>query len=134
MPKKKIRAIVESRSIDGGHAIELDIELSDGSKETLECPQERAALLVHAITNAAVVAERMRQAAPGTVFSVEVPYYATGVRTGTSADNQFVVVLFPTKGGQPVQIAMTRDIARTAIEQLSNELDQLGRQQPLKPS
>jgi hypothetical protein len=134
MAGNQIRAVVESRAINGGRAIEVELEFVEGSRQVLECPIERASLLMHAITNAAVVAERMRKAAPGTSISTEVPYNATNVKVGTSVDERLVVLAFSTKEGPPMQVAMTPEIARTAIELLSNELDQLGRRPPWKTS
>jgi hypothetical protein len=129
-----IERIVQGRSTKGGHAIEIDLESSDGAHYTVECPMERASMLVHAIHNAAVVAERAVRTAPGQALSTEVPYTANNVRTRTSVDGQNVLLQFQIVTGFPVMIAMPLELARRTIELLSNELDPLRRQPPLRRS
>ena len=129
-----VKTVVQSRSIKGGHAIELDLELDDGSIHTIECPYERIPFLMHAITNAAAMAETTQKASAGDRLNeVIVPYRATDMRTGVSGDGPTVVAEFATSFG-PVQVAMPPALARKTIERLSNELALLGTQQFLKPS
>jgi hypothetical protein len=52
-----IRSVLQSRSVDGGHAIELDFVLDDETTHTIKMPYECIPQTMHAITNAASVAE-----------------------------------------------------------------------------
>jgi hypothetical protein len=52
-----ITSVLESRSVDGGHAIEIDFGLDDASTHTLKIPYEHIPRIVHAITSALSVAE-----------------------------------------------------------------------------
>ena len=134
MGKRTHHHVIQSRATNGGHAIELDISFENGEEETIEIPSEKAALFSNAIHNAASVAERMRRALPGEAVSTEVPYYATDVGTGRSVDNRYVLYRFPTTIGTPMSVAMTPEIARDAIQRLTAELENLGRQQPFRRS
>jgi hypothetical protein len=129
-----INAVLQSRAVDGGHAIEVDFTLDDASTHTLKIPYERIAQAVHAISNAASVAETQQKvAASGQPrFAVIAPYYATNVRTGQSSDGRILLGFVTSQG--PVEVAMTSDLARKTIERLTFELGQLGKQQFPKPS
>jgi hypothetical protein len=131
MSARTFHHVAQSRAVKGGHVVELDLAFNADQVETIEISSEKLALLSNAIQNAAAVAERMRRALPGETVSTEVPYFATDVRTGSSVDNRYVLFRFPTTIGTPMNIAMTPEIARHAIERLTTELDNLGRQPPL---
>ena len=86
-----INAVLQSRSVSGGHAIEVDFQLTDGSVHTLRLPFERIPFVMHAITNAASVAEATQRAeARDRSVAVIVPYLAGDLRTGSSPDGTVV--------------------------------------------
>jgi hypothetical protein len=58
-----IRSVLQSRSVDGGHAIELDFLLDDETTHTIKVPYDRIPQTMHAITNAASVAETAQRVA-----------------------------------------------------------------------
>lgn len=128
-----IKGIKEGRAVDGGHAIEVEFVLQDGSSHILKIPYENIPHAVHAISASASVAETAQKAgATGRPqFSAIVPYRATHVRTGTSPDGQ-VVAEFATGLG-PVQVAMPSSLAQDTIERLKTALGDLGKPGP-KPS
>jgi hypothetical protein len=124
----EIKSIHQSRSVDGGHAIELDFTLDDGSIHTLKMPYERIAHTVHAITSAAAVAESAQKVGTSgkPAFAVIAPYRVSNVRTGVSPDG-VIVAEFATPQG-PVQVAMTTEQTRWTIERLTAELANHGKQ------
>lgn len=123
-----IKSVTQSRSLPGGHAIEVDFQMADGSTHTLEIPFERIPHVMHAITSAAAISEARQKATPGDLsFGVAVPYRVQDMRAGSSPDGM-IVADFATPQG-PVQVAMTAAQTQTTIERLAAELQGLGRQQ-----
>ena len=87
-----------------------------------------------AINQTGAVAERMQRAQPGQLVSVEVPIVVLDVQAGIMADNKSIGVRFVTSIGAPLVFSMPRNIAQTAIERLSAELENLDKQSPFRPS
>lgn len=127
---KTIRHVINSASIEGGHAIQIELEFADATRETLRVEFQTLPLVAEALRQAAAVAEQQQKAAPGQAIQLDVPHYATSVRCGTSTDNTQVVAKFATKAGFPVTIAMTPNLVKETIGKLSAELGNLGTQQP----
>jgi hypothetical protein len=126
----EIKQVKQSRSVDSGHAIEVDFILNDGSVETIKMPYERVPHTMHALTSAASVAETAQKVAASGLpnFAVVVPYQAHDVRAGQSPDGT-VAVEFATLQG-PVQVAMTTDLVRLTIQRLTSQLGKIGMQFP----
>jgi hypothetical protein len=131
---REIKRVVETRAVDHGHAIEVELEYRDGSIETIKCPFERAGMLVHGITNATVVAERMRSTQPKQKISLEVTYDVTEVHTGPSVDGKKIALRFQTTLGSPAILAMSLDLARRTIERITAELEKVRKQPPSRLS
>jgi hypothetical protein len=129
-----IKSVLLSRSVLGGHSIELDFVLNDGTTHTLQIPYERIPHTIHAIKSAASVAETQQKvfSSGQSMFSVVVPYRATDVRTAHSSDG-LVVVEFATPEG-PMQVAMPSNLTEKTIQRLRAELEKLGKQQFPKTS
>jgi hypothetical protein len=129
-----IKSVLQSRSMAGGDAIEVDFILEDGSTHTLRIPYEQAPHTMHAITSAAAAAETTQKvkASGRPSFAVVVPYRAMNMKAGQSYDGQ-IVAAFATPQG-PVQVAMTAQLAQRTIERLKAELESLGKQQFPRPS
>ncbi|MGP0085784.1 MAG: hypothetical protein ACLP0B_19485 [Steroidobacteraceae bacterium] len=116
-----VRLIYQGRSVLGGHAIELDYELDDGTRTTLQVPFPQIQFLLRQIWAAAAAAETtQRQAAGEQMRAIVAPYRGQDVRTGKSQDGT-IGLEFRTAQG-PVQIAMDADLTRKTIEQLSAAL------------
>jgi hypothetical protein len=127
-----INKVLQSRSIAGGHIVELDLQSDDNSKMTLQIQYPIIPILMRMIWDAAAAAETIqRQASGGQMMAVVIPYRMQDMRAGRSPDGT-VVADFRTDQG-PVQLAMKPDQVRTTIERLSAELDRLGTGFP-KPS
>jgi hypothetical protein len=123
-----VNAVLQSRSVAGGHAIEVDFQFDDDSRLTLQILFQVLPTVMHAIWNAAAIAETtQRQSAGERMMAVVLPYRMQDMRTGHSPDGT-VVADFRTAQG-PVQIAMTPDQTRLTIERLTTELANLGRRQ-----
>jgi len=123
----------QSRSVAGGHAIEIDFQLNDGSLSTMQIPFPQIPILLRIIWEAAAVAETtQRQAAGEQMIAVVAPYRATSMRSGSSQDGT-ILADFSTAQG-PMQIAMTADLARSTIEQLSVAVTAHDKQQFPRPS
>ena len=128
-----VKLIFQSRSVLGGHAIELDFELDDGSRSTLQIPFSQIQFLNRAIWEAAAAAETtQRQAASEQMRAFVAPYQAPQTRVGSSP-NGTIVVDFVTAQGL-VQIAMGADLTRSTIEQLSMAVRDLATRQFPRPS
>jgi len=129
-----IKGVVQGRSVDGGHAIEIEFLLTDNSTYTVKIPYENIPQTMHAISASASVAETAQKvsASGQSQFAAIVPYRATNVRTGSSPDGQ-IAVEFATALG-PVQVAMPSDMARLTIEHLASELGRLDKPQGPKLS
>jgi hypothetical protein len=124
-----VNQILQSRSVSGGHAIELDFRFDDGSQLTLEILFQILPILMRSIWEAAAIAETtQRRAAGEQMMAFVVPYRMQDMRTGRSPDN-VIVADFRTDLG-PVQIAMTPEQTRLTIERLTAELGRLGMQFP----
>jgi hypothetical protein len=127
---KTLREVINSLSIEGGHAIQIELEFDDDTRETIRCETQNAPKLAQAIAQASIIAERQRKAAPGQAIGLDVPHYATSVRVVTAVDDSQVAMQFGTKAGFPVMVSMTPSLAHEAIGKLSVELANLGRQPP----
>lgn len=134
MAALSIENVVRSRVVKGGHAVAVDVLLTDGEEMTLECRHEILPLLVTAFNEAGVVAERVRMAGPGTAVSTEVPYYITDVGCGASIDGRFVILRYKTSAGPPVIVAIPPAIARRSVELALAELSKLHNLPPLMSS
>jgi hypothetical protein len=129
-----IQNVPQSASVDWGTFIQLDVEFSDGQVETFRVPSERAPRLIHAIHQAAEIAEKQRKLQPGEMLEIVSAYIVQDCQAHTSNDNQTIGVVFLTGSGFPVQIAMSKEIALKAVERISQQLDQLDTRPPRKPS
>jgi hypothetical protein len=125
-----IKRIGECRATKSGHAIEIDLEFSDGTFQTIECPMEHAPMLSLGVQASAGAAEKMQRAQPLQEISLEIPLVATDIRTGTNEGGVAMKVL--TTMGTPVVVAMTAEIAQATIERLSAELRKLVKPQPFR--
>jgi hypothetical protein len=134
MAALSIGNVLRSRVVKGGHAIAVDVLLTDGKEMTLECRHEILPHVVTAFNEAGVVAERVRMAGPGTTVSTEVPYYITDVSCGASVDGRFVIIRYKTSAGPPVIVAIPPDIAKRSIQQAAAELIKLRDKPPLSYS
>lgn len=113
-----VKLIFQGRSVVGGHAIELDYELDDGTRTTLQMPYQLIQFLLRQIWEATAVAETTRRQTGGEqVMAFVAPYQARDVRAGKSQDG--TIVLDFVTAQSPVQIAMDANLTRKAIEQLS---------------
>jgi len=123
-----VSQVIQSRSVAGGHAIELDLQFDDNSSLTLQFQFQVIPTVMHAIWNAAAVAETtQRQSAGERMMAVVLPFRMQDMRTGHSQDGA-IVADFRTAQG-PVQIAMTPDQTRLTIERLTAELAIVSKQQ-----
>ena len=128
-----VNAVLQSRSVAGGHVIEIDLQFDDETRSTLQIPFEKIPFVMQAIWKAAAVAETTRRQAAGEqMMALVVPYRMEDMRTGHSTDGT-IVADFRTAQG-PVQIAMSPDQTRLTIERLTAELANLGRRQFPQPS
>jgi hypothetical protein len=125
---RTIKRVIRTNAIEAGHAIEIDLEMDDGSQETLRCVFQTVSTLVQTIVHAGAAAARMQQLIPGQPLAVVEAHRAIDCRTGT-ADGA-AVIEFSTRSGAPVQIAMDQNLARKAIERLEAALRDLGTQPP----
>jgi len=126
---RTIKSIVRSASIEAGHAIQVDLEFADTTRESLRCGAHVAPNLVQALIQAGATAAKQRSAAPHQSFDVVDPYRATDCRTAAAHDGRLVLE-YSTQSVVPVQIAMTPSLARKTIEQLEAALTTLERQPP----
>lgn len=127
---KTITKVIQAAAIDGGHAIRLNLEFDDGSREEFKCDAMRAPTLIQALLQSATGAERLRKAAPGQPVETIVPYRATDCRAGSSPDGT-ISLQYSTEAVVPVQIAMNASLAQKTIELLTGEIAALGTQPPL---
>ena len=88
----EIDKVLRSGAIKGGHAVIIDLLLTNGDELTLECRHETLPMLSMAAIDAGVIAERARTAGPAATISTEVPYYVTNVGSGVSVDRRFVLL------------------------------------------
>lgn len=123
-----VNLILESRSVLGGHAIEIDFDLNDKSLSTLQIPFPQIPILLRAIWQAAAIAETtQRRAAGEQMTAVVAPYQATDIRVGSSQEGTILADFSTVQG--PMQIAMTADLARLTIERLSMAVTDLATRQ-----
>jgi hypothetical protein len=57
-----ISSVLQSRSVDGGHAVEIDFGRDDASTHTLKIPYEHIPHIMRAISSAASAAEIAQKA------------------------------------------------------------------------
>ena len=123
-----VSQVIQSRSVSGGHAIEVDLLLDDNSRQTVQFLFPVLPTLMRALWDAAATAETIqRQAAGERMMAVVLPFRMQDMRTGHSQDGT-IVADFRTAQG-PAQIAMTPDQARLTIERLTAELAVVSKQQ-----
>jgi hypothetical protein len=131
---RELESVGQTEVADWGHAIKLDLQYADGSKETLKIPYALASALMLAINQTAAAAERAQKAQPGQEISLEVPVVATDVQAGIVAEGGSVAFRFLTTIGAPIIISMSPDIGRRAIERLSDVLVRIQTQPPFRLS
>jgi len=83
--------IVQCKPIKAGHAIELELEFTDGSRESFECESHFLALFIGLLHSASVEAEQIRKRQGPEQPSLEVPYIAADVRAGIEDRGRYVV-------------------------------------------
>jgi len=129
-----LKSISGFRSVLAGHAIELEVQLADGSVETIRCDAHLAPRLSQAVIQASMDAERQRRGGPQSDTVLEVPYLATDCKTGVTTDGKYVALGFATASGPPVLIAMPENLATRTIESLEAELARLNSHRPPQTS
>jgi hypothetical protein len=113
--------ILRSKATLGGARISLEI-ISGGQVETIECSYEMAPRLVQAIQQTAVAAEALRKSVSSSPLEIVHAHKAIDARPGTTLDGQMIVLRFPTENGTPLEVSMSRTLAKTTIERLAAEL------------
>jgi hypothetical protein len=131
---KAITYIVQCKPVKAGHAIELEFEFTDGSRESFECESQFSALFIGLLHRAAVEAEQIRKREGPEQVSLEVPYIAADVRAGIENRGRYVIAQFATNLGIPVGLAMAPELCRRTIGLLTHQLGRLEREPPMKRS
>lgn len=128
-----VKHVLQSRAVLSGHAIEVDFQLDDGSKTTLQIPYAQIPQLLRKVWDAAATAETIqRQAAGERMEAFVAPYQARAVTVGSSQDGT-ILADFSTAQG-PMQISMGMDLARSTIAQLSTAVADIAQRTPRRLS
>lgn len=125
---KTISNVIQASAVDAGQAVEVTVELKDGTIETIRCEAHDAPNLVRALIQAAAAAEQLRKQLPGQPLSIERPFRATNVAVGEDVRGEEIVMKFSTTDALPVLVAMPKELAQRAISRLRASIDRLGRQ------
>jgi hypothetical protein len=120
-----IKRVTRWSSSDDGEIIQLETVASDGSQVILQMAYRYAPRFVQATIQAASIAEQIQTRMPGQGLEMTCPYMATNVWTAVSIDGKSVGLGFQTTDGVPVLVSLTREVARKAIAQLSEQLVRL---------
>lgn len=129
---KNISRVIGAGSIDAGHAIRIDLEFSDNSKDSLRCDEHLIPTLAQAVIQGGARAEAARKAGPGRAVVLSNAYRARDCKAGETPDGKFVMLGFATQQGPPVEIAMPPEVAQKAIQLLTVALAGLGRDAPFR--
>jgi hypothetical protein len=105
-----------------GHIIRLEFDFADGERETITFGTEMLSSLAQSLIQAGLAAEKMRNAQPGSIVSIEQMWTAREVRVGTAPSANLIVAQFATREGPPVGVAMSHNLTRKTIELLMAEL------------
>jgi hypothetical protein len=119
---KVINGIPEAGQADYGQAIRFRLSYEGGDSQFFYCSANFFPKLLTGLNMAGGLAAKTRSAGPGGTLDLVTPVQMTKMtRTGQFVDGQ-IAIEFGTDMGFPMQLAMSRDLARRTIELLEAEL------------
>ena len=116
-------------SSDLGDEIQLETTIEDGSLVVLRSEYRDVPRLMLAIREGAAIAEQKQNLIPDSEIRMFSPWEATAVDTGLSPQGDLVGLHYQTTEGVPIELALSKELARETVERLSAELDNLDRGQ-----
>ncbi len=120
---QSIRNIAYGGPVQQGQGIVFKIVFEDGTQTNCYCRHDQLAMVVANLTAFGHLAEQLRAGAPKEAVRVSTPYKVTGVfDSGHTYDGIAVAIAVNTAQGFPLELVMTPDLARKAIEFLQREL------------
>jgi hypothetical protein len=122
---RTIARVLTYAATDAGHAVEVEVEFSDATRERLRCEEHVAPGLVQALLQASALAEKERATGQTQTVQVEMPYRATGLTIGVAPDTSELALKFSTAEGVPIVIAMAPDFARQALQKVVAQLKRM---------
>jgi hypothetical protein len=120
-----IKRVTRWASSDSGDMIELETIIDGGSALILRAEYQNVSRLTQAVRQAARIAEQKQKAVPHQDIQLSSPWRTVSMESGLSAGGRFVVALYRTTEGVPIELTMSPELARETIERLQSELNKL---------